>query len=71
MLAGKVNPSRPDPEGRGSEGFLAPWISFYIRIKVNSNFNFTLLRDTSKGFMKALKAFIKPEAPQRSVKIKI
>ena len=34
-------------------------------------FLFTLY-DASKGFMKALKTFIKPfEAPQRSVKIKI
>ena len=33
---------------------------------------FTLLRGASKGFMKTLKAFLKPfEAPQRSVKIKI
>ena len=33
---------------------------------------FTLLCGASKGFMKALKAFIKPfEAPKRSVKIKI
>ena len=32
---------------------------------------FTLLCGASKGFMKALKAFIKPfEAPQRSMKIK-
>ena len=31
----------------------------------------TLLCGASKGFMKALKAFIKPfEVPQRSVKIK-
>ena len=42
------------------------------REKINLNFIFTLLCDASKGFMKALKAFIKPfEAPQRSVKIKI
>ena len=35
-------------------------------------FIFTLLCGASKGFMKALKVFIKPfEAPQRSVKIKI
>ena len=33
--------------------------------------SFSLLCDVSKGFMKAVKAFIKPfEAPQRSVKIK-
>ena len=33
---------------------------------------FTLLCGASKGFMKALKAFIKPfETPQRSMKIKI
>ena len=35
-------------------------------------FIFTLLCGTSKGYMTALKALIKPfEAPQRSVKIKI
>ena len=35
-------------------------------------FIFTLLCSASKGFMRALMAFIKPfEAPQRSVKIKI
>ena len=35
-------------------------------------FIFTRLCDASKGFMKALKAFIKPsEGTQRSVKIKI
>ena len=35
-------------------------------------FIFTLLCGASKGFMKDLKAFIKPfEAPQRSVKLKI
>ena len=35
-------------------------------------FIFTLLCGATNGFMKALKAFIKPfEAPQRSVKIKI
>ena len=35
-------------------------------------FFFLLLYGASKGFMKALKAFLKPfEAPQRSVKIKI
>ena len=40
-----------------------------IKIKINSNFYF---HHSSKGFMKALKAFIKPfETPQRSVKIKI
>ena len=51
------NPYRPDP-GRGE--------------KINLNFIFTLLCGASKGFMKTLKAFIKPfEAPQRSVKIKI
>ena len=34
-------------------------------------FIFTLLCGTSKGFMKALKVFIKPfEVPQRSAKIK-
>ena len=40
--------------------------------KLRKMFIFTLLCGVSKGFMKALKAFIKPfEAPQRSVKIKI
>ena len=40
--------------------------------KLSQIFIFTLLCGASKGFMKALKAFIKPfEAPQRSVKIKI
>ena len=40
--------------------------------KLRSIFIFILLCGASKGFMKALKAFIKPfEAPQRSVKIKI
>ena len=40
--------------------------------KLSQIFIFTLLCDTSKGFMKALKTFIKPfEAPQRSVKVKI
>ena len=34
-------------------------------------FIFTLLCDAAKGFMKAFNAFIKPESPQRSVKIKI
>ena len=38
------------------------------KIKLNYYFH----TSASKGFMKALKAFIKPfEAPQRSVKIKI
>ena len=38
------------------------------KIKLNI---FTLLCGASKGFMRALKVFIKPfEAPQRSVKIK-
>ena len=51
----------------------APCISeSCIKIKTNLNFYFTLLCGPSKGFMKALKAFIKSfEAPQRSVKIKI
>ena len=40
--------------------------------KLTQIFIFTLLCGASKGFMKALKAFIKPfEAPQRRVKIKI
>ena len=42
------------------------------REEINLNFIFTLPCRASKGFMKALKAFIKPfEAPQRSVKMKI
>ena len=40
--------------------------------KLSNIFIFLLPCGASKGFMKALKAFIKPfEAPQRSVKIKI
>ena len=40
--------------------------------KLTLIFIFTLLFGAAKGFMKALKAFIKPfEAPQRRVKIKI
>ena len=40
--------------------------------KIKLNFYFHTLCGASKGFMKVLKAFIKPfEAPQRSVKIKI
>ena len=43
-----------------------------IEIKIKLNFILTLLCGSSKGFMKAFKAFLKPfEAPQRSVKIKI
>ena len=43
-----------------------------IEIKIELNFYFHTSFGASKGFMKALKAFIKPfEAPQRSVKIKI
>ena len=43
---------------------------FEIKIKLNFYFHTSLC--ASKGFMKALKAFIKPfEAAQRSVKIKI
>ena len=50
------NPSRPDPERRG---------------KNSSNFYFGTSYGDSKGFIYALKSFIKPfEAPQRSVKIK-
>ena len=53
-----LNPSRP--------------VHFmFVEIKINLNFIFTLLCDASKGFAKALKAFIKTfQAPQRSVKIK-
>ena len=40
--------------------------------KIKLNFYFRTFGGASKGFMKALKAFIKPfKAPQRSVKIKI
>ena len=40
--------------------------------KLSSIFILTLLCSASKGFMKALKAFLKPTvAPQNSVKIKI
>ena len=40
--------------------------------KLSQIFIFTLLCGASKGFMKALKAFIKTfKAPQRNVKIKI
>ena len=51
----------------------APRISeICIKIKNNLNFFFILLCGTSKGFMKALKAFIKPFAAlERSAKIKI
>ena len=53
----RINPSRLDA-GRREE--------------INLNFIFTLPCRASKGFMKALKTFIKPfEAPQRSVKMKI
>ena len=53
----RINPSRLDA-GRREE--------------INLNFIFTLPCRASKGFMKALKALIKPfEAPQRSVKMKI
>ena len=56
VFDGQFNPSRPNP-GR--------------REKIKLNFIFTLLCGTSKGFMKALKTFIKLfEAPQRIVKIK-
>ena len=51
------HPSRPDPGQREKK------IKFFI---------FTHLRVALKGFMKTLKAFIKPfVAPQRSVKIKM
>ena len=56
--------------------YLTP-ISLLVQItdevkKLSEIFIFTLLCGGSKGFMKALKAFIKPfEPPQRSVKIKI
>ena len=48
------------------------FISTIFFFKGFFNFYFTLLFGTSKGFMKALKAFIKPSAaPKRTVKIKI
>ena len=55
VLTIPFNPSRPDPGQRE---------------KIDLNFYFHTSLYASKGFMKALKAFIKPfEAPQRSVKI--
>ena len=52
-----INPSHRDPGQR--KKFI--WI-----------FIFTLLCGTAKGFMKALKAFVKPFAvPEKSVKIEI
>ena len=53
------------------------WLTFSVQIpdekrKLTYIFIFTFLYGVSKGFMKALKAFIKPfEAPKRSVKVKI
>ena len=42
------------------------------RDKINLNFYFRTYCGTLKGFMKALKAFLKPSgAPQKSVKTKI
>ena len=56
FTSGKLNPSCPNPGRR----------------EKNQRKVFTLLFGTSKGFMKALKAFIKPfEELQRSVKTKI
>ena len=53
-IPGTVHPSRPDPKRRE---------------KINLRFCFPLLCGASKGFMKALKAFIKPfQAPQRGMK---
>ena len=52
-----INPSRPAPGLREK--------------KLTYTFIFALLCGASKGFMKALKAFIKPfDPPQRSLKIK-
>ena len=43
-----------------------------LKEKLSKILIFTLLCGASKGFMKALKAFIKPfQAPQRTVKINI
>ena len=53
------------------------WLTFSVQIpdekrKLTYIFIFTFLYGVSKGFMKALKALIKPfEAPKRSVKVKI
>ena len=56
IILGGFNPSRPNPGQRE---------------KIKLNFYFLRSCGTYKGFMKALKAVIKPfEAPQRSVKIK-
>ena len=53
----RINPSRPDPGQKG---------------KINLKFYFHTSLWCLKGFMEALKTFIKPfEGPQRSVKIKI
>ena len=62
---GHFNSSFPDP-GRREK------IESCIKIKINLIVIFTLLCGASKGFMKALKTFIKRfEAPQGSVKVKI
>ena len=58
---------------------MSPWGNLTLNVPIPNKvkrlsyiFIFTLLCGASKGFMKALSAFIKPfEAPQRSVKIKI
>ena len=60
-------------------GGTKPWFILTLPVpipveekKTTSIFILALLCGASEGFMKALKAFIKPfEAPQRSVKIKI
>ena len=51
---------------------LTPNVPIPDRVKkLNQIFIFALLCGASKGFMKALKAFIKPfDPPQRSLKIK-
>ena len=54
----QINPSRLDPRQRKKNNL--------------KNFVFTLFCGASKGFIKALEAFMKPfEAPQRGAKIKI
>ena len=60
-----------------NESFRSWRLTLYVPIpdeekKLSYTFTSTLLCGASKGFMKALMAFIKPvESPQRSVKIKI
>ena len=68
-------PSNPHPTKNSENGVEPPFLTLPIPIipdKEKKPFIFTLLCGASKGFMKGLKAFMKPfETPQRSVKIKI